>query len=303
MKSWRQVVIDVQPQFADAFSSLLTDQGALGLEIIDDTTRAMPGAMARLNARTTLVAPFEPREGLERDISAEVARLMRALDGAPDVEIAWSTLDEEDWNATFKQGWAPFFLAEDVVVVPSWAEQWPPAGTELFIDPGAAFGTGTHETTQLCARLLLDHLAVHGAPPAVLDVGTGSGILSLLALKRGVPRAAGTEIDPVALDAARANMDANGVGERFVGWIGNPDETGERFALALANILIDPLLHLAPAIARAVRPGGILIASGILVSQAEALEKAYVAQGFVRVSRETLGEWAGVKLQRAASDT
>jgi len=174
-------------------------------------------------------------------------------------------------------------MGERLWIVPSWHAPPEPDAVNLHLDPGLAFGTGSHPTTALC-RAWLDALAVSGelAGRAVLDVGTGSGILAIAALKLGATRATGTDIDPQALQASRDNAERNAIAEGDFR-LSYPEQldTAETFPCVLANILAGPLVALAPSIAGHVAPGGRLALSGILEGQAQEVLDAYRGQGLI----------------------
>jgi ribosomal protein L11 methyltransferase len=277
---WRQVVVDVNDMLTEAITSTLLEAGALGIEVHDDTTRSMPGRLAHLTGKATIVAPFSRARGLEARVTGALTHVVSFFDDAGEMEIAWSDLFVEDWNAAFKKEWRPLTISERVWIVPSWDRAdfvVPDAAVALYLDPGLAFGTGTHETTRLCARAI-DEACARGVPTSLLDVGTGTGILALAALALGVPHAIGTDIDPVAVKAALDNARENALDDRFAAFEAAPDVHGKH-PVVVANILAEPLIFLAPQIARAVAPGGHLYLSGLLKDQARAVREAYVKQG------------------------
>jgi ribosomal protein L11 methyltransferase len=185
-------------------------------------------------------------------------------------------------------------------VRPSWIAAAPPPGmAEIVLDPGMAFGTGTHPTTSLCLAALSDLLAAR--PGArVLDVGTGSGLLAIAARKLGAAEVAGNDNDPVAVRVARENAALNGVeldlNERGVGGQRGP------FDLVLANILANTLVDLAPALAAQLAPGGVVLLSGILTPQEEEVRAAYLAAGLAPLpgGDRRDGEWSLLAFTRAA---
>src|SRR4051812_36365245 len=216
---WRRLHVDVPAGAADAISGLLVDEGALGLETEDDETRAVPGRAMAPTGRATITATFSRAPGLEARVVKAIADLAPYVEHAGDARVEWSDLWPEDWNAIFRQHWKPFRCGTRVWVCPSWEREHfkaervgdGPAPIVLYLDAGMAFGTGTHETTQLCIE------AIEAAPhiDSLLDVGTGTGILSIAALRLGAKHARGTDIDPVAVSAARENAVNNGVAGRF----------------------------------------------------------------------------------------
>jgi ribosomal protein L11 methyltransferase len=298
--------VDCHGDAQDAVSGLLLDEGALGLETVDDETRAVPGKPFLPTGRAQVTATFPRADGLEARVMGRLVALATHLEAASDITAEWSDLFAEDWTAIFKAHWKPFRLGQRVWIVPSWeranfSAERIGAGREplvLHLDPGMAFGTGQHETTQLCTEALESVLDA-GTPIAhLLDVGTGTGILSLVALKLGAKRAVGTDIDPVACAAAKQNARDNGVGERFVDSEKAPDAWGPVFDGVVANILAGTLIEMADAITRALAPRGRLWLSGILVDQAAAVERAYVARGLVHERTVAKGDWVRIDLRR-----
>jgi len=296
---WRQLVVDCADILVEPVSAVLLEEGALGLEVVDDSTRAMPGRPTVVTRQATLVAPFSPEPGLEARVVAALGEVVSYFEEAKALEIAWHDLYPEDWNAAFKAEWKPLALTEKVWVCPSWIEDFeaPKGAVTLRLDPGLAFGTGTHETTRLCARAL-ESACAENPPRALLDVGTGSGILSITALKLGVGEAIGTEIDAVALSAAVQNAIDNDVGDRFKGRLGDPDADHRQFPAVVANILAEPLIFLSAAIASTVAPGGRLWLSGVLVEQAGSVTSAYLKQGLTHLGTTEENGWVRIDFSR-----
>ena len=197
---------------------------------------------------------------------AGMAAQGRALPPHETFEVA-----DTDWVRATQAQFAPLKIADRFWIVPSWCEPVDPAAINLALDPGLAFGTGSHPTTRLCLRWLAAELR----PGArVLDYGCGSGILAIAACRLGAGRVVGTDIDPNALVASRANAARNGTDATFVppGDIAVSEGT---FDVIVANILANPLQVLAPELAHRVRPGGRIVLSGILAAQAEAVIASY----------------------------
>ena len=225
------------------------------------------------------------------------------------------TMDETediDWINNWKQYFHQFWI-DDILVIPSWEEPEPVVenGVEktprlvFHIDPGTAFGTGMHETTQLCIRELQKYITPE---TFLLDVGTGSGILALLALKLGIRGAVGTDLDPCAIPAIEDNCAANdvdpGLFEVILGnLIDDPqvqDRVGEgRYDVVLANILPDVLIPLTPQAVKCLKPGGIYITSGILIERAQSVKDAMTAAGLEILGVTEQGEWCCVTGKKA----
>lgn len=303
LSPWRQVVVDARAPYAEPLEGVLLEEGALGIERIDDTTRSMPGRPVAPTGQVTLVAPFSREAGLEARVVAELGRVATLLEaegvGEARLEVHWNDLWPEDWNAAFKAEWKPIAISKRMWVCPSWEEGFtPPMGASaLFMDPGLAFGTGTHQTTRLCARAI-DTFCRVDPPQRLLDVGTGTGVLALTALKLGVERATGTDIDPVAVRAAADNARKNLLADRFTAREGPPDVEGAVWPAVVANILAGPLLDLAGSIHRALAPGGRLWLSGVLQEQEQSVLRGYLDLGLAHLGTEVEDGWVRIDLQK-----
>lgn len=245
----------------------------------------------------------------EDAILEEVKQELESLRMFMDIGEGTVTIDETediDWINNWKQYFHQFYV-DDVLVIPSWekAEQEDEDRMILHIDPGTAFGTGMHETTQLCIRQLRKYITEE---TRLLDVGTGSGILAILALMFGAREAVGTDLDPCALEACRENMERNGISqERFKVMTGNiitdkevQDRAGyECYDIIAANIIAEVLLPLTPVIVNHLKPGGIYITSGIIDDKEEAVKAAICAAGFEILETTYQGEWVSVTARKA----
>lgn len=269
------VRFDTDGAGAERWSDALIEAGALTVDV-SDPLAGTPREAARYGE------PGEPGAGYWEvsrvealfpggtDVARAIARSARAL-GEPLPLFESREVADRDWVRATQSQFGPIDLGAGFWVVPTWCE--PPAGatTVLRLDPGLAFGTGTHPTTRLCLEWLRD--TIRGGE-RVIDYGCGSGILAIAAAKLGAGEATGTDVDPQALVASRANARANGVRASFVA----PGRLGSRPAdLLVANILANPLILLAPALAARTRPGGRIALSGILEPQGGEVAAAYDA--------------------------
>ena len=213
--------------------------------------------------------------------------------------------EDIDWINNWKQYFHQFYI-DDILVIPSWEDV--KVGDQdkmiLHIDPGTAFGTGMHETTQLCIRQLRKYITPE---TELLDVGTGSGILAILSLMFGAKHAVGTDLDPCAVEAVRENMEANHIPEdAFKMMIGNiiteksvQDEVGYGcYDIVVANILADVLVPLTPVILNQLKPGGIYITSGIIDDKEQTVVEAVKAAGLEVLEVTYQGEWVSVTSKR-----
>jgi ribosomal protein L11 methyltransferase len=207
-------------------------------------------------------------------------------------------VDDADWTDAWKEHYVAQRIGR-VLIVPSWAADEPRDGeVAIALDPGMAFGTGLHPTTRGCLQLLQE---VTPMPERVLDVGCGSGILSLAALRLGAERVVAIDTDPLAIDATRANAERNGLSDRVETRAGTLDPVPEeRFALILANLVAAVLVELAPRLAAHLEAGGSLLASGIIEPRADDVIAAMGAVGLGVVQRRDDSEWASLALERAS---
>lgn len=249
--------------------------------------------------------------GMDTDKDAIVAQIEQELEELKFfMEIGEGTIDvteteDLDWINNWKQYFHQFYI-DDLLVIPSWEEVKEEDKNRkiLHIDPGTAFGTGMHETTQLCIRQIKKFLTPE---TELLDVGTGSGILAILALMYGAKHAVGTDLDPCAVDAVAQNMEANGIPESaFQMMIGNiisdkevQDKVGyECYDIVVANILADVLVPLTPVIVHQLKPGGIYITSGIINTKEAEVRAAVEAAGLEILEVTYQGEWVSVTARK-----
>ena len=237
----------------------------------------------------------EVRRALRADLAAMVQNGAGAIDFGS-LEDTARTVDGDAWLEVWKEHFRPIHLGR-IVVVPEWIGYTPAAGEKVvLLDSNMAFGTGEHETTAMCVEYLQDYVRKDSA---VIDVGCGSGILGIAAVKLGAKRAYLTDIDPVAVDSARHNARLNGVADKVTvlqtDLLRGAAATGDVIA---ANITAEVLTVLAPAIPACLQAGGVLILSGILSDRAEKVKAAYEAQGFSMEREREKGEWHAFVFRR-----
>jgi ribosomal protein L11 methyltransferase len=220
----------------------------------------------------------------------------------------FTPIADQNWMEAWKERYRPIPIGQHLIIVPAWLDSPDPARIPIKIDPGMAFGTGTHPTTQLCLEFLEEFLTQPSGNPssAVIDVGCGSGILSIAAIKLGVPFALGVDIDDASLRASRENAEANGVeAGRFALGLGSVTEilAGQfpirQAPLVLANILAPVLVRLFEAgMAQLIEPSGRIVLSGILEDQAQTVIEAAQAHGLVLTGRQQMEDWVALACQR-----
>jgi ribosomal protein L11 methyltransferase len=285
--AWQRLDLVVEGPFAEPLSEALEEAGALATEISDadiGTEREQPvfgepGADAVLWPRTLVSALF----GVEADIPATLDAAL-AASGAPLLAApVMGRIEDTDWVALTQRQFKPLRVGERMWIVPTWHQPPDPDAINVILDPGAAFGTGSHPTTRLCLAWLEAH--VHEAD-SILDYGCGSGILAIAAMKLGAARAVAVDIDPLAVEAARYNSRRNDV---------EVDARDARATLpggcdiTIANILANPLRMLAPLLASQTREGGRLVLSGILEGQAADVIAAYAPWADMAVAERDSG--------------
>ena len=285
--SWA-LVLTAPAADLELLAAELFERGALGVELQEPGQPLMPGTPPLSPGAGRCIAHFADRDEAARS-AADIGRTE-----AP-IEIA-----DEDWSIAWRRQHRPMRVGPRSWVQPPWDDA--PAGpgeVRVVIDPGMAFGTGSHPTTALCLERV-DELLAERPGAVVPDIGTGSGIIALLAVKLGAGRVTGTENDPVALEAARRGADLNGIPAGRIAWtLSGPDELpGPAYEIVAANILLNTLVDLAPRIARKVSPRGRLLLSGLLSEQARAAEEAYEVEGFVPLARKEREGWVRVELSR-----
>lgn len=289
--------VQVRVRVPVTVQELLTDwwmaRGALGVQEDHPGLRPADGplvsgnpaewagsALPNPSQQVTLTGWFEEPatpEGERLALQAFLSSFQAPGDRAPEVEGSW--VEERDWNAEWKASWKPVVVGR-IHVVPTWLEVPEAAhGVVLRLDPGMAFGTGTHATTATCLEFVQEVLESRDpAAVDVLDVGTGSGILALAALALGARTARGIDLDPDALARAGENARCNAMEDRL--HLSSAPLSGEEgpFSLVLANLLAPVIMHLAGSLARVTAPGGLLVTSGVLEDQQQEVARALMAQ-------------------------
>lgn len=306
--SWTEIVIETARNDAEALSDALLDAGALSVSVEDaDLGTAAeqplfgePGLEPEQTAweRSRVIALV----AADSDHRALVASAAAGCGLGPDLPYRMRTIAEQDWVRLTQSQFDPIHIGRNIWVVPSWHQAPDPGALVLELDPGLAFGTGSHPTTRLCMEWLEAH-APQGQ--AVLDYGCGSGILAIVAHKLGAARVAGVDIDPQAVESARHNSARNGcdidyyLPHELTAASPTPVHPA-RFDLVVANILSGPLQLLAPMLCHYLAPGGRLLLSGILANQATQVAAAYAPFLQLTVQRELDG-WVALAGQLAAT--
>jgi ribosomal protein L11 methyltransferase len=299
---WLELTVTCDSEAIEAVSEIF---GRVGQGSAVRPTRLIRDLADELSAREDPTAPYEITVHIAEDEAAPAAVEateralwhLQAFGLRPVSELRVRSVDDADWTDAWKAGYVPQRIGR-AVIVPSWLDE--PIGSDevaLRLDPGMAFGTGLHPTTRGCLTLLQE---ISPMPPVVLDVGSGSGILALAALRLGAERAVCYDTDPLAVEATLANAAANRLAGRVTGHLGSLPPTPERepYSLVLANLVAAVLIDLAEPLAAHTAPGGTLLASGIIEARADEVLSALTAAGFVLDSRLDDGEWISLRLWR-----
>ena len=314
---WNKFRLKTTTEAEDLVSSMLMDLGIEGVEIEDK----VPLTQADKEQMFVDILPqIESDDGiaylsfyLEEDVDKEemLAKVrnefeaMRAYANVGEGTIEESQTEDLDLVNNWKQYFHQFYV-DDILIIPSWEEVKPEDENKMIIhiDPGTAFGTGMHETTQLCIRQLKKHVTKE---TRILDVGCGSGILGMLALKFGAAYSVGTDLDPCAIDATYENMEVNGITrDQYEVMIGNiiddkevQDKVGyDKYDIVVANILADVLVPLTPVILNQLKKGGVYITSGIIDDKEDTVVEAVKAAGLEVLEVTYQGEWVSVTARK-----
>ena len=316
---WTKFTLKTTTEAVDLISSMLDEIGIEGIEIEDN----IPLSEADTKGMFIDILPeLPPDDGTAKvsfyleDLSNLETILREIEEGLDDLSqfvnvgertIAVSETEDKDWINNWKQYFKPFTV-DHILIKPTWETVPEEHKDKLLvqIDPGTAFGTGMHETTQLCIRQLKKYVT---SETELLDVGTGSGILSIIALKMGAKHAVGTDLDPCAVPAVEENKEVNGIApESFDMMIGNiiddkevQDKVGyECYDIVVANILADVLVPLTPVIVNQMKPGAVYITSGIIDDKEQTVVDAVKAAGLEILEVTYQGEWVSVTARKQA---
>ena len=314
---WNKFRLTTTTEAEDIVSSMLMDLGIQGVEIEDkvpltqsDKEQMFVDILPETEADDGVaylsfyLEEDEDKEKVLADVRAELQDMASYLNvGACTIEE--SQTEDVDWVNNWKQYFHQFYV-DDILIIPSWEEVKPEDSDKMVIhiDPGTAFGTGMHETTQLCIRQIRKHTTPE---TTILDVGCGSGILGMLALKFGAKYSVGTDLDPCAIEATYENMEVNGINkDMYEVMIGNiiddkdvQDKVGYgKYDIVVANILADVLVALTPVIVDQLKDGGIYITSGIIDDKEETVVEAVKAAGLEVLEVTYQGEWVSVTARK-----
>ena len=309
--NWLEVSLTVDDELAEAVADVLArfaPNGVMteqGIKILDDEDHGTPTGPIVVRAYLEMDEHIEEmRQKLEE--SLYYLGMIQPLPAPVYKQIA-----DQNWMEAWKQHYKPIPIGKRLIIVPVWLDSPEPERVPIKIDPGMAFGTGTHPTTQLCLSLIEKKIETLKVSEIfrilnVIDIGCGSGILSIAALKLGATNALGVDIDIESVKNARENADKNGIGEEFIIGQGSVTEVLEgkflfkRASLVMANILAPIIVRLfGDGLTDLMEPGGTVILSGIMQGQEQSVLKAAQAQGLVLNEREEMGDWVALSMKHS----
>lgn len=297
--TWLELRVVAPLDAQEAVSAFLWEVGAQGITEEAAARAGEPWVLLRAYVEAS------DAEGLKEQVRAHVLELEEYFPGASRSRVSVSVVEQRDWNAAWMEHFKPFRVSPRLVIRPVWEAYSPlPGDVVIDLDPGMAFGTGAHESTRGCLLAIDALLGGGGLPvspltecPSVLDVGTGSGILLIAALKLGVGTGVGVDLDPLAVDAATDNTALNQLGARSQISDTLLQDLSGQHRLVLANILAPTLIELSSALVERLLPGGALVLSGLLHEQAPGVLAAFEAQGMTLEASTQEGEWATLVLR------
>ncbi|MBQ7969213.1 MAG: 50S ribosomal protein L11 methyltransferase [Clostridia bacterium] len=305
---WTQIKVSGNIKYKDDICAVMTmvDQGLM-IEDYSDVTDGLNAMYGELLDESIINADKE-KVSVSVFISeeknyAEAVTFLRDRFSLLGIDVVTEVIgvDEADWADAWKQYYKPVKCGKNIVIVPLW-EKYDAQPTDVIIkmDPGMAFGTGTHETTRLCLAMMEKHMT---KDMTVLDMGTGSGILAIYAAKLGAEKIDAYDIDPVAVKVAKDNFVENGVEDKIFCDVSdlmqNADKTREKYDFVCANIVADIVIRLSECMGDYVKLGGLCAVSGIIDTQAERVKKAVSEKGFVLIDEEKENDWCAFVFKRA----
>jgi len=309
---WAEITIKTMPEAVDAACGILYETGVGGVNIEDSSVLEEANRQTRewdvldietIEKYTTDTAVLKAYYAPDTDLEEVVLRIREGLNRAAEyfdigeatIEVAY--VQEQDWENNWKQYYKPIEIGRRILVKPQWEEVADTHGRDVILelDPGMAFGTGTHETTKMCLELL-EEWVYDGC--SLLDIGTGSGILAVAAVKLGAQRCVAVDIDANAVRIAGDNAELNGVRECIDFICGNlAEHVNGRFDVVVANIIADAIIMLSPDIPRIMQDGGVFAASGIIKDRYAEVKVAIEDAGMRVVDERFMGDWVAVLIK------
>lgn len=305
MTEWIEISVEVDGEAAEAVAEVFERYGHQGVVMeqagffIDTWEDEVPPA------ETLIVKAYMPADQHAPDKQAQLRDALRYMGTLINIpEPSFKTIEETDWSEAWKAHYEPLRLGKRVYIHPSWidiSDDTRPDDVVISLDPGMAFGTGTHPSTQLCL-IATEELLTERPHLDVLDLGCGSGILAILAAKMGATKVLGLDTDDIAVQVTRENAERNGVAERIQaesGSLASLTHAARRFDVALVNILAKVIMMMCEeGLGEIVRPGGVGVFGGIIQEQADEVEAALRKTGLEPYKRRLSGDWVVIEARR-----
>ncbi|MGI8968974.1 MAG: 50S ribosomal protein L11 methyltransferase [Chloroflexota bacterium] len=297
---WIELSVEAHPEAVDAIAGVFQEHGTGGVAIEQPIRSHIEGEEPATFEGLPIIRAYLPLNDAEAQLESQIEQALwhlQAFNLSPVGALQRRELDEEDWANGWKEHFHPLKIG-NVVIKPTW-RQWDAAPDEVIVelDPGMAFGTGLHPTTQLMVAALQERVK---PGMNVLDLGAGSGILAIAAGRFGT-RVCGLDISDVAVEVARANVAANGLVDRITMDIGSIEQIeGRQFDLILANIIASVLIELAPALYDTLAPRAEVLASGIIEERVDLVRDAFTAAGLETCEERRDGDWFLLAARRPA---
>lgn len=310
--NWTEITVKIAPEAVEMASGVLYATGVGGVSITDSSlleeSERLTSAWDVLDADVrekyevdfaTLKAYYPPETDIPETLKI-IEEGIRSLDGLTDIsglEISYKEVHEQDWENEWKKYYKPVPVGKRIIIKPQWEEiDDESRDVVIELDPGMAFGTGTHETTRMCLALLEEYVTPEST---LLDIGTGSGILSVGAAKLGCGKIVASDIDSVAVKVAKENAELNGVADQIdIRCCDLTTGISGKYSIVVANIIADAVIMLSESAANFMADGGVYITSGIIEHRIDDVKEALTKYGFKidRILRE--GEWAAIVCTR-----
>lgn len=304
-QAWMEISCTVPSELADIVAEYLTSLSGNGVCVENLNVDAFSHSEIPESATAHIKSYFPTTEDSSahlKEIEAFLEDLGRRHPGLVLTQPELSSVSSEDWSTSWKVNFKPLRIGRRLLIVPSWEEPQPQQNDiVLRLDPGMAFGTGGHETTRLCLELLeqiMDDMPTL-LSPAVLDLGTGSGILAMAAVQLGAGRVCAVDIDPLAVEVAQENLAINGLLDQVECSTTPLESLDGSFDVILANILAEELVRLAPFLSERLSAGGSLVLSGILAEKEELVRRGFSSQPLEYLTTLHEGEWVALHYRKS----
>lgn len=299
-ENWYEISCVIPTASTDAVCGVMVEMGSTGV-IVDERkldTFVVPDP-DEVYTDTYAIKAFFPAQGAPAELVQGLhARLDAEVAGMDSLQLAWREIGAQDWAEGWKQYFSAVRIGDSLVVKPSWEEGVFPGCTLVTLDPGMAFGTGTHGTTRLCLEFIAARHDAGAGVRRILDVGTGSGILAIAALALGAERAVACDIDPVAVQTTRDNAAINGCADRIEATLEPLESIQGSYDLVVANILAEENVRLASELCARVAPGGYLVLSGILTEKVDFVTQIFNPRFAAPPAVHYAAEWACIEYRR-----